>query len=150
LKVSPSFLDQYINAARAVSRQAIGDPPATEPVRTTVRGGVIEGDPFTGGAVPLGTQPGLVAEHLFPADGEYEIRGNGGGLLTVDGVKIPATGRIALKAGIHKIGSANPQRSFVESETALQSFVPGAGGAGFGGGGGRGGGGGANIQVTGP
>ena len=27
LKVSPSFLDQYINAARAVSRQAIGEAP---------------------------------------------------------------------------------------------------------------------------
>ena len=151
LKVSPSFLDQYINAARAVSRQAIGAPLSSEPARTTVRGGTIDSDPYAGGGIPLGTQPTMLAEHLFPADGEYEIRANGGAIVTLDGAKIPATGRVALRAGVHRIGVASPVRSFAESENALQSFVPGAGGGiGFGGGGGRGGGGGANIQVTGP
>ncbi len=33
LKVSPSFLDQYIAAAREVSRLAISHPPPTEPVK---------------------------------------------------------------------------------------------------------------------
>src|SRR5947207_4630681 len=37
LKVSPSFLDQYINAARAVSRQALGEPPSSMPVATLLR-----------------------------------------------------------------------------------------------------------------
>ena len=32
LKVSPSFLDQYIAAAREVTRQAICKPPPSEPV----------------------------------------------------------------------------------------------------------------------
>ena len=38
LKVSPSFLDQYIMAARAVAKQAIGTPPADKEVKTTLRG----------------------------------------------------------------------------------------------------------------
>src|SRR5581483_5549656 len=38
LKVSPSFLDQYIMAARAVAKQAIGTPLASKDVKTTFRG----------------------------------------------------------------------------------------------------------------
>ncbi|MGE5326813.1 MAG: DUF1587 domain-containing protein, partial [Deltaproteobacteria bacterium] len=38
LKVSPSFLDQYIMAARAVSKQAIGTPPSNKEMKTTLRG----------------------------------------------------------------------------------------------------------------
>src|SRR5215472_15566043 len=38
LKVSPSFLDQYIMAARAVTKQAIGTPLTGEDVKTTLRG----------------------------------------------------------------------------------------------------------------
>jgi mono/diheme cytochrome c family protein len=150
LKVSPSFLDQYVDAARAVTKQAIGVPLSSQPARTTVRAGVLDSDPFVSAGIPLGTQPTLVADHVFPADGEYEIRANGGAIVTLDGNKLPANGRIALRAGAHQIGVASAVRSFVESENALQSFVPGAGGAVGGGGGRGGGGGGANIQVTGP
>src|SRR5207344_1401716 len=39
LKVSPSFLDQYINASRTVTLQAIGQPPVTTPTRLTARPG---------------------------------------------------------------------------------------------------------------
>src|SRR5262249_7298871 len=38
LKVSPSFLDQYIMAARAVVKQAIGTPLSGKEVKTTMRG----------------------------------------------------------------------------------------------------------------
>ena len=38
LKVSPSFLDQYIMAARAVAKQAIGTPPSSKEAKTTLRG----------------------------------------------------------------------------------------------------------------
>src|SRR5262249_16117204 len=60
---------------------------------------------------------------------------------------------VAVKGGVHKVGLATQARSYVESETALQSFVPGAGGGFGGGGGGRGGGGGIPAgagQVGGP
>jgi mono/diheme cytochrome c family protein len=77
LKVSPSFLDQYISAARIVTTRAIGNPApkptsATyRPPRSTEQGAHVEG-------LPLGTRGGLLVEHLFPADGEYKL--NLGGL----------------------------------------------------------------------
>jgi len=148
LKVSPSFLDQYINAARTVTLQAIGTPPITAPTRLTAR--PANNDQVPSGSVPLGTQ-GTVSEYLFPSDGEYEFRG--GGIVTLDGGRVAANARMVVKAGYHKVGVATTPRSLVESETVLQSFVPGGGGgiAGGGGGGrGGGGGGGGGLQITGP
>jgi Protein of unknown function (DUF1592)/Protein of unknown function (DUF1588)/Protein of unknown function (DUF1587)/Protein of unknown function (DUF1585)/Protein of unknown function (DUF1595) len=151
LKVSPSFLDQYINAARAVSRQAVGEATSsTAPPRIVLRG-TLDDNPYVEGGLPIGTQPVMLTEYSFPADGEYEFRINGAGIVTVDGVRVPTTGRVGVKSGKHKVGLANPLRSFIESENTLQAFVPGAGGgAGFGG---RGGGGGVPagaVQVIGP
>jgi hypothetical protein len=151
LKVSPSFLDQYINAARAVSRQAVGEASSeTAPPRIVLRG-TLDDNPFIAGGLPVGTQPVMLTEYLFPGDGEYEIRINGAGIVTIDGLRVPTTGRISVKGGVHKVGLANPQRSFIESENTLQAFNPVAGGGG--GFGGRGGGGGVPagaVQVAGP
>ncbi len=153
LKVSPSFLDQYITAARAVSLKAIGAPPPSKPVTValTATPGADSSD------LPLGARGGTVVEHLFPFDGEYEFRAPAGGaVLLLDGVKIPASGRVPIKAGLHKVASVTQGRSFIESESLLESLIPGAGGGpayggGGGGGGGRGGrGGGGGLQVTGP
>jgi hypothetical protein len=152
LKVSPSFLDQYINAARAVSRQAIGDAPSSTPARVLLRG-TLDQNPFIEGGLPLGTQPVMLTEHQFPADGEYEFRINGAGIVIVDGARVGTTGRVPIKGGMHKVGLATAQRSFIESENTLQSFIPGAGGGFGGGGGGRGAGGGVPngaVQVVGP
>jgi hypothetical protein len=151
LKVSPSFLDQYITAARAVTLKAIGTPPPSKPVTEPLT--ATPGDPND---LPLGARGGTVVEHLFPYDGEYEFRAPAGGaVLLLDGAKLPTTGRVAIKAGIHKIATVTPARSFAESESLLASLIPGAGGGaafgGGGGGGGRGGrGGGGGLQVTGP
>ena len=68
--------------------------------------------------------------------------------MTLDGVRVPLTGRVFVTAGVHKVGVGTPARSFVESESALQSFIPGAGGGAFGAA--RGGGGGASVTVNGP
>ncbi len=101
LKVSPSFLDQYISAARIVSTRAIGNPAALpasavyRPARGTDQGTHVDG-------LPLGTRGGLLAEHLFPADGDYKltITGLAGAgyvrgmeyrhtlVATIDGVKV--------------------------------------------------------------
>jgi mono/diheme cytochrome c family protein len=84
LKVSPSFLDQYISAARVVSTRAIGNPSprpgsATyRPPKGTEQGVHVDG-------LPLGTRGGLQVEHLFPADGEYKL--NVGGLATAGYVR---------------------------------------------------------------
>jgi len=69
LKISPSFLDQYIAAARVVSEQAIGSPnPRNEsvvyPMDSSNQGSHIHG-------LPLGTRGGVLVEHNFPVDGEY-------------------------------------------------------------------------------
>jgi mono/diheme cytochrome c family protein len=147
LKVSPSFLDQYITAARAVTIQALGTPMTEEAQRVTLRGGSNERDSYVPGGIPLGLT-GTFVEHNFPADGEYEIRGNG--IITLDGVRITPNSRIAVKAGVRKVGTASAPRGMTESDTMLVSFVPGGGGAGGGGGRGGGGGGAGGIQVIGP
>jgi mono/diheme cytochrome c family protein len=148
LKVSPTFLDQYINAARAVSIQALGKPMTEEAQSITLRGGSADQNPHVAGGVPLGLT-GTVVEHNFPTDGEYEIRSNAA-ILTLDGVRIASNSRVAVKAGRHKLAVATAPRSFIESEVMLQSFTPGLGGGGGGGGGRGGGGGGGGIQVIGP
>jgi mono/diheme cytochrome c family protein len=85
LQVSPSFIDQYINAARTVALEAVGNPKA--PPITTTYGDVADmvislppsGAPGTGRqqhrleGMPFGTRGGMVVEHTFPAAGEYEL-----------------------------------------------------------------------------
>ena len=76
LTVSPSFLEQYISAARAVTNMALGNRTQKavsmtyRPARGTDQTQRIDG-------LPLGTRGGLVADHLFPADGAYKINING-------------------------------------------------------------------------
>lgn len=71
LKISPSFLDQYIAAARLVSDQAVGSPnPRNEtisyPADSSHQGAHVHG-------LPLGTRGGALVEHIFPVDGDYTI-----------------------------------------------------------------------------
>jgi hypothetical protein len=85
LQVSPAFVNQYVDAARAIALEAVGDPKAL-PISTTYGNPanmVIslppEGAPGTGRqqhhirGMPFGTRGGLVVTHDFPADGEYEL-----------------------------------------------------------------------------
>jgi mono/diheme cytochrome c family protein len=70
LRISPAFLDQYITAARLVSRQAIGRTtakPSTHEYRIDT---YVDQDRHIDG-LPLGTRGGAVVVHDFPADGEY-------------------------------------------------------------------------------
>jgi hypothetical protein len=101
LKVSPSFLDQYVAAARVVATQAVGDPaPKALSTNLRVPPGVDQSVHIEG--LPLGTRGGVLVDHLFPADGEYRfnisglaVGGYGGGLeyqhtliLTIDGTRV--------------------------------------------------------------
>jgi hypothetical protein len=85
LQVSPSFVTQYVDAARAIALEAVGDRNAL-PISTTYgdpANMVIslppEGAPGTGlqqhhlPGMPFGTRGGFVVKHNFPADGEYEL-----------------------------------------------------------------------------
>jgi hypothetical protein len=103
LRVSPSFLDQYIVAAQEVGRKAVGNPkPALASVVYRTPPGANQFAHVEG--LPLGTRGGLLVEHLFPADGEYvfninQSAGFGGGyvtglntrqrlIMTIDGEKV--------------------------------------------------------------
>jgi mono/diheme cytochrome c family protein len=71
LQVSPSFIEQYLIAARTVALQAVGRPDAragstTYNAPTGTQLGHVPG-------LPLGTRGGILAEHYFPSDGEYVI-----------------------------------------------------------------------------
>ncbi len=126
LKVSPSFLDQYIMAARALARQAVGAPVPDGRTTTTLRG--------LDAAVPLppGARGGVTGKFLAPFDGTYEIRTIGApALFAVDGRMVDTKGRMHLTAGTHDVIMANAGRSLVESEGALYGFVPGAAGTGY-------------------
>jgi hypothetical protein len=71
LQVSPSFIEQYVIAARSVAIDAVGRPDAR------AGGWTFEAEPGTQlthvQGLPLGTRGGILAEHLFPSDGEYAI-----------------------------------------------------------------------------
>lgn len=84
LQVSPTFVDQYLAAARAISIRAVGDPtaegsydvfPAPENTNQTVHEA----------GLPLGTRGGMLVDYHFPADGQYEfnvqLSSRGGSLL---------------------------------------------------------------------
>ena len=85
LQVSPAFVSQYVDAARAIALEAVGNAEAP-PIKTTYgdpENMVISlppsGAPGTGRqqhhlpGMPFGTRGGFVVTHNFPADGEYEL-----------------------------------------------------------------------------
>ena len=126
LKVSPSFLDQYLLAARAVVKKAVGTPFTGSEVKSTLRG--------VDASVPLppGARGGITARVLFPYEGDYELRATGNpAVFTVDGKPVDSKGRTHLTAGFHAIVAAAAARSFVENEGALQGFAPGLAGTGY-------------------
>ncbi|HXC60229.1 MAG TPA: DUF1592 domain-containing protein, partial [Steroidobacteraceae bacterium] len=85
LQVSPSYLDQYLSAARTVALQAVGNTRA-RPVATTygtladmVIALAAEGLDGSGSqllykeGMPFGTRGGISFRHYFPAAGEYAL-----------------------------------------------------------------------------
>jgi cytochrome c551/c552 len=132
LSVSPALMQAYVTAAAKISRLAIGDPTTSAelvtyfPPRGMSQTGHREG-------LPLGTRGGLVVQHVFPLDAEYEFRVGraGGGLFglqpvgTGDAVEITLNGerarlleqntrgpvRLKIPAGPQTIGVAVVRRS---------------------------------------
>ncbi|HEY2380518.1 MAG TPA: DUF1592 domain-containing protein [Terriglobia bacterium] len=71
LQVSPSFIEQYVSAARSVAVEAMGRPDA-RPSGWTFR--ATSGTQYTHVAgLPLGTRGGILANVDLPSDGEYVI-----------------------------------------------------------------------------
>lgn len=80
LGISPSFLEQYISAARRVAERAVGQPiPKLATTFYAANGGGGGGAGYNATQVnhrdgfPLGTRGGVNFTHVFPADGEYRL-----------------------------------------------------------------------------
>ncbi len=80
LGISPSFMEQYLSAARRVARRAIGEPVPKLASVFYAGGGGGGGQRGPGAGqtthrdgYPLGTRGGMRFTHVFPADGEYRF-----------------------------------------------------------------------------
>ncbi|MEY4642195.1 MAG: hypothetical protein RLZZ227_2189 [Pseudomonadota bacterium] len=72
LRTSPSLLEQYLGASRKIAELALGDL-RVQPISKVykVAPDLPQAQHIPG--LPLGTRGGLLIEHNFPVDGEYEI-----------------------------------------------------------------------------
>jgi hypothetical protein len=71
LQVSPSFVEQYVIAARSVALKAVGRPDA-RPGGWSFRAGPGSQMSHVQG-LPLGTRGGILADIDLPSDGEYQV-----------------------------------------------------------------------------
>jgi hypothetical protein len=72
--LSPTLLEAYLNAAADISRLAVGDKDAPSIDHTYTNSTYASQHPWdhVPGA-PFGTRGGMVIDHVFPADGEYQF-----------------------------------------------------------------------------
>jgi hypothetical protein len=130
LSVSPAHMQAYVSAAAGISRLAVGDLNASPSLATyVVQRGLNQADHLDG--MPFGTRGGLLVEHNFPLDAEYEItsrRAAAGFLrnsvgtdenmeLLLDGERLDVQSgrgepvRVSISAGPHTVGAAVIPRS---------------------------------------
>src|SRR5207244_12120944 len=97
LGVSPLLIQGYVSAAAKISRLAIGDPEISADKATyRLPRGLTQADHIEG--LPLGTRGGMLIQHVFPLDGEYDFR------ITRSGVGVAQTsvgGDQALEIGVN-------------------------------------------------
>ncbi|MEJ1964872.1 MAG: DUF1592 domain-containing protein [Gammaproteobacteria bacterium] len=72
LRTSPAYLEQYIQAARVISRQAIGRASGKSSTHEYRVPTYVDQSSHVDG-LPLGTRGGFAVDFYFPADGEYEF-----------------------------------------------------------------------------
>jgi hypothetical protein len=76
LALSPAHLERYLDAARHISRLAIGDPALGASPGSTAYTvpKLLEQDRRVDEALPFGSRGGLSVRHHFPLDGEYVFK----------------------------------------------------------------------------
>jgi mono/diheme cytochrome c family protein len=73
LTISQSLLERYLAAARAISRLAVGSPlPSVDAATYRLSPSLQQHHRVE--ELPFGTRGGALVRHLFPLDGEYDIR----------------------------------------------------------------------------
>ena len=137
LFVSPTTMERYLEAARKISRLAVGDPTAPEMVNIhrihpeSVQNARVE-------ALPFGTRGGLAVEGYFPVDADYVIDVELAGRarephrleITIDGERVelvtiggedapPTEFRIPIEAGPKLVGITFVQRNAALEEATL-------------------------------
>ena len=138
LFVSPTTMERYLEAARKISRLAVGDPTAPEMVNIhrihpeSVQNARVE-------ALPFGTRGGLAVEGYFPVDADYVIDVELAGRarephqleITIDGERVelvtiggedprPTEFRIPIEAGPKLVGITFVQRNAALDEATLR------------------------------
>jgi hypothetical protein len=123
LGVSPALMQAYVTAAAKISRLAVGDPTISADVTTYLPPRGLSQATHREG-LPLGTRGGILVQHVFPLDAEYEFRVGraGGGLfglapvgvddeveLTFNGERVQVIGRTPPRGGIRLKIPAGPQ-----------------------------------------
>jgi mono/diheme cytochrome c family protein len=148
LYISPAIMERYLDAARKISRLAVGDPAT--PVMVNIHRLPLEQPQDTRvEELPFGTRGGVAVHSYFPLDGEYEIEvETAGGAreahqleISVDGERKqliavggagrggrggrpgPAQYRVQVKAGPRLIGVAFVQRTEALDEATLHPRV---------------------------
>jgi mono/diheme cytochrome c family protein len=74
LSVSPLLLENYLSAARTISRLAVGDPTLNPVVDTFKISKSLVQDERMRDALPFGSRGGTVIKYYFPLDAEYTIK----------------------------------------------------------------------------
>jgi len=123
LSVSPALMQAYVSAAAKISRLAVGDPTISAGLTTYLPPRGLSQATHREG-LPLGTRGGMLVQHVFPLDAEYEFRVGraGGGLfglapvgvddqieITLNGERVQLVGRVAPRGGIRLKIPAGPQ-----------------------------------------
>ena len=74
LSVSPALLENYLSAARTISRLAVGDPTLNPVVETFKISKALVQDERMSDDLPFGSRGGALIRYHFPLDGEYTIK----------------------------------------------------------------------------
>lgn len=73
LQTSATFLNQYLEAARKVAGEAVGNPHATSVSVKYIAPHTAGTQLYRGPGMPLGSRGGFQVTKYFPASGEYEL-----------------------------------------------------------------------------
>ena len=74
LTVAPALLEDYMSAARTISRLAVGDTTRTPRVETFKIPRLLVQDGQADDDLPFGSRGGALIRYYFPVDGEYTIK----------------------------------------------------------------------------
>jgi mono/diheme cytochrome c family protein len=151
LRLSPALMERYLSAAKTISRLAVGAPlPAVDHEVYRNAPDAQQHDHVEG--LPFGTRGGIIVRHLFPLEGEYEIKVEVAGAgnirepqqleVTINGEQVrlftmagragrgstmydpedKLVARVALPAGPREVGAAFVKKPAVLVEQAREPF----------------------------